>query len=318
MSDGCREQLGWKVSAELWARFEGRVASEWGGASPYTGIQIEQSWREYHSDGGKHPLEEITEDIVAATGRSPNHVREKNLRAAIDVDAETTTVWVRVHEDVKEEMAAFANASQVPKRAVLRAVLIWYLDGGRDTRVREKLERVVDDIEAAYEMIDGESVSLSKTERITRAIATRLEARFSEKRLGEAIDAETSGSDYYHTEYSPRVIEFKGVKRIEHDDRPDAFLPPEQWQNWKAGEIIDALGGDSTVDVAPPFTKQDFLEAANQAGFDQVDMSDETLDRILDRLNFRWNETDEQFELITDGDDETSTSGNSTSASTVD
>jgi len=321
MGDSCREQLGWNVSAELWARFEDRVASEWGATSPYTGIQIEQSWREYHSDGGRHPLEEVSEEIVVATGRAPSDVREKSLRTGINVEAETTTVWVRVHEDIKGEMAAFANASHVPKRAVLRAVLTWYLDGGRDARVLEKLEGVVDDIETAFESLREDSATLNKTERTTRAIAAHLGDAFNEDALASAIDAETSGSDYYHTEYPPRVIELKDVKRLSQEDEPDVFLPPEKWQSRKAGEIIRALGRNQGLDVAGPFTKQDYVEAADKAGFDpnvQSDEINEILDRILDRLNFRWNEDSEQFEPITDGDDELSTNGNSTSASTVD
>lgn len=77
MSDGCREQLGWKISADLWARYKRRVNSEWGETSPYTGIQIEQSWREYHAGGSRHTLEEVSQKIVAATGRSQNAIREK-------------------------------------------------------------------------------------------------------------------------------------------------------------------------------------------------------------------------------------------------
>lgn len=192
---------------------------------------------------------------------------------------------------------------------------------GRDARVREKLESVVDDIEAAFETLGGDSTSLSKTERTTRAIANRLGNAFNEEDLAAAIDAETSGSDYYHTEYSSRVIEFKGVKRMQYEDEPDIFLLPEQWWRRKAVLLIEALDGDPIDDTAPAFTEQEFLRAASQVDLTQSDDSTELqkyLDHVLERLNFHWNKRSEQFEPRSDADDEASTGGNSTSASPVD
>lgn len=220
-------------------------------------------------------------------------------------------------------MAALADESNVPKRAVLRAVLTWYVDGGRDELILEKLERVVDDIEAAFETLDGTSTSLSKAERRTRAIAAQLGEAFNEEDLAKAINAETSGTDYFHDEYTPRVIEFKGVKRVQKEDKADVFLPPQKWQNWKVGEIIAELGGETVTDTAPPFSKRDFVQALSQAGFNQSDTSTETiqtyLDCVLERLDFHWNDTSDQFEPIPRAEDESSTSDNSNrSASTVD
>lgn len=314
MGDGYREQLGWKISADLWTRYKRRVNAEWGETSPYAGIQIEQSWREYHADGGKHALEDVSQQIVAATSRSQNDVREKNPRTRIETTVETTTVWVRVHEDVKQEMAAFADASNVPKRGVLRAVLNWYVTGGRDDRILTKLERVVDDIQAAFETLDGTSTTLSKAERRTRAIANQLGDAFNEADLAKAIDAETSGTDYFHDEYTPRVIQYKGVKRVQKDDEADVFLPPQKWQNRKVGEIITDLGGDTLKDTAPPFSRTDFAQAANQAGFNRTDTSPDTintyLDLVLERLDFQWNDASEQFEPTSRAKDESSSSEN--------
>jgi hypothetical protein len=317
MSDGCREQLGWKISADLWARYKRHVNSEWGGTSPYTGIQIEQSWREYHADGNRHTLEEVSQKIVTATGRSQNATREKSPRTRINANAETTTVWVRVHEDVKKEMAALADESNAPKRAVLRAVLTWYVDGGRDDLILEKLERVVDDIEAAFETLDGTSTSLSKAERRTRAIAAQLGEAFNEEDLAKAINAETSGTDYFHDEYTPRVIQYKGVKRVQKEDKADIFLPPQKWQTRKVSKIITKLDGDTLKDTAPPFSRSDFAQAASQVGFNRTDTSTDTintyLDLVLDRLDFHWNDASGQFEPTSRAEDESSPSENSNS-----
>lgn len=304
VSNNCRVQLGWKASESTWDRFLREVEKEWGGTSPYAGIQIEESWREFKQAEEKHALEAVVDRIAEAAGTASEIAEEKNL--ARSPCGESTKVWVRVHEDVKEEMSKYAKECNVPKHAVLRGVVNWYLGGGIEQSVIDTLTDVVEDIEEAFASLADDG-SITQTQKTTAAIAARLGPAFSENDLADAIDAETSGTEYYHEEYTPRVIEKKGVKRWENDDKPDMFLPPDRWQKKRTGELIEELRGDPLEDTAPPFTKEEFVRAADRAGFDVTEENAEGLymyrERVLERLGFIWNPRSETFEPDSDDTD---------------
>jgi hypothetical protein len=292
-----RVQLGWDAPATKLYRFKQKVESEWGGTSPYVGIQIEQSWREFRRSDEQHELEAIADDILEATGRSPDRNEKKIFGQSFS--SETDKVWNRVHEEVKEEMSAYAAECNVPKHVVLEGVIDWYLDGGRVQKVIDKLDAVVDDIKDTFAVVSGDATAKSKSERITIAIANRLGPGFHEEDLGEAIHAETSGTDYYHEEYTGRVIDYKGVRRLKKPDSPDIFLPESTWKAKKTGEIIDNLGGNPEKNTAPTFTDHELADAAGHAGIevdpDNPEMFREYQDRVLDRLGFVWDDELEQF-----------------------
>ncbi|EMA04286.1 hypothetical protein SAMN05443574_13511 [Haloarcula vallismortis] len=305
-----RVKLGWEVPDDRWAEFTEKVEEEWGESRLYAGVQIEQSWREYRD---VHPLEDHANRLLEAAGLSRETDEKKNLPGVPSLaDTESSRQFVRVHEDVKQEMEQYAAAHGLSKHEVLRGVIAWYLGGSREERLVEKFDRVVPEAERAFaeatddgpETADG----LSKSERVTRKIARSLGDSFSENDLEDAIDAETTGTDYYHDEYTPRVVEYKGVKRWEKGSGPDIFLPPETWRAKQTTEIVSELGGD--YETPPPaFTRQEFAQAADRAGIEVSPENRETVneykDRVLDRIEFAWSEETEQFEPVDDPDAET-------------
>lgn|GEM_PF-4918203 len=319
VTSASRVRLGWEVPDDRWSEFTEKVAEEWGDSHLYAGIQIEESWREYRD---VHPLEDHATRLLEAAGLSRETDEKKNLPGVPSLaDTESSRQYVRVHEDVKHEMEQYAAANGLSKHEVLRGVIAWYLGGSREERLVEKFDRVVPEAERAFaeatddgpETADG----LSKSERVTRKIARSLGDSFSETDLRDAIDEETSGTDYYHDEYTPRVVAYKGVKRWENDDRPDVFLPPETWEAKQTTEIIRELGGD--YETPPPaFTKAEFAQAAGRAGIEVIEENGETVneykDRVLERIEFAWSEETEQFEPLDDPDADVDSSSNSNAA----
>jgi hypothetical protein len=303
-------KLGWEVPDDRWSEFTEKVEEEWGEARLYAGIQIEESWREYRDI---HPLEDHANRLLEAAGLSRETGEEKNLPGVPPLaNTESSRQFVRVHEDVKQEMEQYAAAHDLSKHEVLRGVIAWYLDGSREERLLEKFDRVVPEAERAFAEAtdDGPDTAdgLSKSERVTRQIARSLGDSFSEVDLASAIDAETTGTDYYHDEYTPRVVDYKGVKRWERENGPDVFLTPEAWTEKKTTEIVSELGGDYETDP-PAFTREEFARAADRAGLEVSPENRETVneykDRVLDRLEFEWSDETERFEPLGDRGEET-------------
>ena len=305
-----RVKLGWEVPNDRWAEYTDKVEEEWGETNLYAGIQIEESWREYCD---VHPLETYVNRLLEAAGLS-REVDGKNNFPSIPslADTESSRQFVRVHEDVKHGMEQYAAANDITKHEVLRGVIAWYLGGSKEERLIEKLERVVPEAERSFaqDTDDGSDTAgdLSKTERITRRIARSLGNSFSEKDLKNAIDAETTGTDYYHNEYTPRVVEYKGVKRWEYDESPDIYLSSEIWEKKKTTEIVSNLSGD--CEMSPPsFTKEEFAQAVYHAGIEVHSNNREVVnkyrERVLERIEFAWSDETEHFEPVDDSNIET-------------
>ena len=310
MTTSSRVKLGWEVPNDRWAEYTDKVEAKWGDTRLYAGIQIEESWREYRDI---HPLESYTNRLLEVAGLSREADGKNNLPGIPSLaDTKSSRQYVRVHEDVKHGMEQYAAANGLSKHEVLRGVIAWYLGGSTEERLIDKLERIVPEAERAFAEVtdDGPNTpdGLSKSERVTRKIARSLSDRFFEDDLETAIDAKTSGSDYYHREYKSRVVKYKGVKRWETDNNPDVFLPPEMWKTKKTKSIIFNLGGDIKT-LPPAFTKDEFAEAAEGAGI-EVNMENwesvnEYKKRVLKYIEFGWSDETEQFEPVDDWDAET-------------
>jgi hypothetical protein len=300
VTDAHREQLdGWGVVEADWEQFEENVAEKWGTARPYRKRELEDAAREFLDTDEFAPLEERVRRVAEATGRSRRASEEKNLLTR-SAGAARTRVWVSIHPDLKAGVEAFAQENDLPKWEVLTAVVREYNDGGRAQRLRDRLSpEVVTEVENGLADIDaGATDGLSKSERVEIAIAQRLGEQFSEADLADAIDTETSGSDYYHERYAPRVIERKDVKRWEKGDGPDVFLRPETWAAKLTTEIIARLGIDDT-NPTTPFSRKEFARAADAAGVEASEENRENLNdykvRVCARLDYEWNDAAEAF-----------------------
>ena len=267
---------------------------------------VNEAIEEYLDEDRYSGLEEKVDRLIRAAGRSPDPGREKNR----DLDPETTRAMVWVDETLLARFKASvdeenANRDSYSERQsygeALGVALSERYDGGRADRLEGKLDRVVDDAEKLLgELTDDSDSGLSKKERVTTAIATRLPDQFNEDELADAINAETSGSDYYHEEYTDRVIEHKGVRRYERTGQPDLFVTPEVWAARTTGDIIDNLGGDRDLDTAPEtISKPTLQDAISDAGIEVSEANREQVnefkDRLLDRLGYEWHESLEAF-----------------------
>ncbi|WP_250864843.1 hypothetical protein [Halorientalis regularis] len=275
---------------------------------------VNEAIEEYLDEDRYSDLEEKVDRLIRAAGRSPDSAEEKN-----DLSGETTRamVWVdehllakfksRVDED-NAERDSYAERQSYGE--ALGVALSERYDGGRAARLEDKLDRVIDDAESLLgELNDDTDSGLSKKERVTTAIATQLPDQFTEAELADAIDAETSGSDYYHEEYTDRVIDHKGVRRYERAGQPDLFLMQEAWAARTTGDIIENLGGDPIHDTAPEtISKPTLQNAISDAGIDVSEENREQVnvykDRVLDRLGYDWQAGIEMFAPSDDAESE--------------
>lgn len=209
-------------------------------------------------------------------------------------------MWVSIHPDLEARLEAFAQGNDLPKWEVLTAGVREYNDGGRAQRLRDwLLPEVVTEIKDGLAAIDArETDGLSKSDRVEMAIANELDAVFTEDDLADAIDAETTGSDYYHKRYASEVIERKGVKRWPKDDGPDTFLPPELWARKQTTRLIAYLGIDEYAPTTA-FSREGFARAADAAGIGVSEENRENVndykDRVCARLDYVWDDAAEAF-----------------------
>lgn len=310
MTTSSRVKLGWEVPNDRWAEYTAKVEEKWGETRLYAGVQIEESWREYRD---VHALESYANRLLEAAGLS-HEVDGKNNFPSVPslADTESSRQFVRVHEDVKHGMEQYAAANDLSKHEVLRGVIAWYLGGTREERLIKKLERVVPEAERSFaqDTDDGSDIAngLPKTERTTREIARSLGNSFSEKDLKRAINDKTSGTDHFHNKFTPRVVEYKGVKRWEYDESPDIYLSPEVWERKQTTEIVSHLVGDCEGPPSP-FTKKEFTRALCLAGIEENSNSREAVnkykDRVLERIEFAWSDETEYFEPVNNSNIET-------------
>ena len=300
MTNTHRERLnGWGVVKVDWEQFRKKVREKWGAADPYLNRELEDAAREFLDKDEFAPLEKHARRIAEATGRSCKRGQEKNTPTHLS-DPPRTRVWRSLHPVLKEELEAFAQKNDLPKWEVLTAVIREYNYGGRADRLRNWLsQEVVNEVESRLADINtGTTNGLSKSERLEIAIAQHLGEQFSEADLADAIDTETTGSDYYHDRYPPQVIERKGVKRWKKQDEPDVFLQPEIWAEKQATEIINQLRIDASHPTTP-FSREEFARAADATG---VEVSEENQDnlndyryRVCDRLDYKWDDKSKAF-----------------------
>lgn len=299
MTDAEREQLGWGVVRHDWVQFRDNVVEKWGIEDPYAKNELERAAREFLGNDEYAPLDDRVRRVVEVTGRSRTGGEEKNPLTRSS-EGGRVTVYKSIHGGLKSNLAAYAHENNLQKWEVLTAVVREYNNGGRAQRLLDVLTLdVVSEVEDGF--VNSATTSndnLSKSDKVEISIAQRLGDQFTETELKNAINDETSGSDYYRNEYAPRVIERKGVVRWVTDDGPDIFVSPESQMKWKAIEIIDELG-ISEDSPSKPFTRSEFAQAVDAVGIEvsteNKSKVNEYRDRVLNRLDYVWDESAQQF-----------------------
>lgn len=293
-----RVMVDWKVPESEWNRFKQFVDSEHSGVKGSLGRAVEEAMREYALTDGYEQVEQLVDRLVQAAGRTLEDSREEKTN---QFGSETTRATSRVDPLVKDSFKDQADDDTGSYGRVLAKALRAYREGGRAARLKDKLERVVDDAESMLETVRGDDggSSMGKKERQTVAICSDLPTPFSRDTLEQKIREHAGGSDYYINEYTESVLDRLGtVKVVERSGESDLFLTPDQWRNRILVDVIDDLGGNSATDSCPAFTREEVGKAIVDNGVDNDDAEtiNELVETLLGRLGFVWDDQREVYD----------------------
>lgn len=296
-----RTQIDWSVPTEAWERFREYIRSEFGSLEGHLSREVECAMVEYAREDGYEKVEQLVDRLVQAAGRTlGDHAREKNSGASFGKETKRARPWV--DESVLASFKDEADEDTGSYGRVLAKALRNYRLGGRAARLKDKLERVVDDAESMLKTVrdDENGKSMGKKERQTIAICSELPSPFSREKLEEEIKKHAGSSDYYLEEYTEQVTERLGpLKVVENDEGDDLFLTPEQWRNRILADVIVDLGGDVLTDSCPAFGREEVGKAIvdnSNIASDDSETINELIDHLLDRLGFVWDDEREVFD----------------------
>ena len=138
---------------------------------------------------------------------------------------------VRVDSVIKDKFRTMVTDSDDSFGVALARALREYLDGGRDSRVVEKLRRISDACTDVFaEMNPDTDDGLSSKQRKICAICDRLHTRFTDERLLTAIDDIAGEGDRASAptrkQYRETITDRLEVEP--HPRNPDLWIPTEQ------------------------------------------------------------------------------------------
>jgi hypothetical protein len=137
-----RVQLGWRVPADVWDRFEDFVYEKHGATGPYLRFELECAMREYLDDDGVlAEAEKLLKESTDLRGLSSS-------KPVVGTDryhgADTRKLSHRINAELKERFQIFADKHDASSYGrLLAATLDAYTDGGRARRILEDVERLV-------------------------------------------------------------------------------------------------------------------------------------------------------------------------------
>lgn len=247
-----REKINWKVPAGEWDSFLEYVREKYDAIDGHTGREVEMAMKEWVDRDEYHGIEERINRLVRAAGRTPEDLAQKKSTVdGLDVSGESTTAGSRVHSQLKTEFRALVNEHTDLRYGVALAhALHERRHGGRSGRLKDKLDRVIDDAEGLLSEVNDESdpnAGLSLREKRTMAICQSFSDRIAIQRweIYEKIAAVAGDSDPTLKEYTDRVLGHLNYARHPGHRGPsedkDAFLP-----------VADARSTAESMGVAPP------------------------------------------------------------------
>lgn len=235
-----RVKIGWHVPTDEWDSFTNYVVDRHGQIAGYVGDEVERAMREWVDADDYASVEDLVDRLVEAAGRTPaNLSQKKSATTTPPTDGDTTKVQTRVDADLKADFAAHAkrDADERPGLVLARALRA-RRHGGRARRLRDKLERVVDDAEALLAEVAGDG-GASLQEKRTAAICHRLGNQFTRDDLEAAIEAVAGGSEPTIREYTDRV--FDRLDYAEHPNADDLFIPEAEARDYGADPDAPAI-----------------------------------------------------------------------------
>lgn len=187
--------LDWWVDADEYERFTEWVEEKHGYRGRYVAFEIEGAMRAFLDEDDGAAVEELSGRLVDAAGLSRGGGREKRKQSS------TRKVRARVNPEIADRFRSYVDTTNWEKDprvgkdtygCVLGAALSEHRDGGRSSRVREQLERVVEDAEAFLSALDDDTDDgMKPTERKRQWLASQLTEydQFTEAEFGEHLEA---------------------------------------------------------------------------------------------------------------------------------
>ena len=222
-------KLDWRVPTDVWDRFRDHVQEKFDGLEGRLGREAEHAMQEYADADTLAEGEELLNELLRTAGRTCGDTeQEKTSELAT---TETTRVQVRVDSVVKDKFRAVVTDSDDSYGVAFARALREYLDGGRDSRVVEKLRRISDACKDVFaEMNPDTDDGLSSKQRKIYAICDRLHTQFTDERLLTVIDDIAGEGDRASAptrkQYRETITERLDVEP--HPQNSDIWIPTEE------------------------------------------------------------------------------------------
>lgn len=304
-SNKTTDRIDWSVPKNPWNDFQDHLSQNRTSVRAYERPELERAMIEY-TDLDNSP-ESTIDRLVRAAGRRPKDIEDSE---PVTSDSLANEDRVRVQKVVDADIAngfrAKVEQSDDTYGVELGRALRKYLEDDRQSRLNRKLDRIADDAEGLLSTLaDSNSDGLSSVERTTITIVNELPDVFDGETLEKAICKHAGRSDspakQTVEEYRERVINHldDDVKRYDDEDGTTEYLPPKVWRQKIVGDVIDALGGDRSLNTAPAFDRADACRALDANGIEVSENNREQVnafvEQLIDRLGFEYDGDTDEF-----------------------
>ncbi|REA00228.1 hypothetical protein DEQ92_20470 [Haloferax sp. Atlit-6N] len=234
-------QLSLRVPEDDVAAYEETIIEKYGQKRPYTGTELERELRAYLEMDGLADIESDIDRLIRAAGRRPSDGFEKEKPISRDPnDGPTRIVNYRVNEETRDAFMARVEKDGMTSAGRMIGVLMrTYADGGTVGRIRERLDRVLDDAESLLSSIDesDSDEGLTKNQLKIRRICQRMGEEFTDDELVEAID-DIAGRHDHASEPTRQKYREIVVDRLDvepHPNVPYIWIPAEKAAEFAPG-----------------------------------------------------------------------------------
>lgn len=263
-------KLNWSVPAEEWKRFRHYVEHKHGQIKGYVAREAERAMLEYAEADEYAGVEDKIDRLLKASGELGLGDEKKNNSVEIDRDGETVQVGCRVSERAKDAFRSHVAQTELRLGIAFAHAIQLRRDGGRPSRLEDKLDRIVDEAESLLKVNDdtrdaGES--MTKKERQTVAVCRdvretleqkgdtdpdTIPKKYVEQSIKDLLCDETTSDpyDYYIPTYMETVKERLGY-----------VTPPEAPGLLKKEELVGQT---------PPHERKKYADLSTEERIDAV------------------------------------------------
>lgn len=250
-----RVHLGWRIPEDVWDAFQSYVVEKHGATAEYVRFELESAMREYlDEDDLLAEAEALLREYTDLQGLSSS-----SGVASVGTDryhGETTLVQHRVNSELKERFQMFADEHDQAYGRLLAAALDSYVDGGRERRILDDVERLLTGDASSVEAPAGRDESTGEASAASGSTTDCDESPLSSD-TGSASSVEAGASDGVAVE--ARLVLGVLEELPDADTLADTPLPADEVDKAIA-RVVD-LAGDAE------------LAAYREAVCDQLDLS---------------------------------------------